>query len=55
MNSLQPKKDDISRHPLNGLALDAALRLLPQGRELRVETRTRSRGTVIDGQLLNHS
>ncbi len=55
MNSLQPKKDDIIRHPLNELAVDRVVRLLLQGRELRVEARTRSREIVIDGQSLNHS
>jgi len=55
MNSLQPKKDDILRHPLNELALDGVVRLLLQGGELRVEAQTRSRGIVIDGQSLNHS
>jgi len=55
MNSLQPKKDDILRHPSNELALDAVARLLLQGRELHVEAQTRSQGIVIDRQSLNHS
>jgi len=54
MNSLQVKKDDTPRHPLNKLALDAVVRLLLQGRELRLDARTRCPGIVIDGQSLNH-
>jgi hypothetical protein len=55
MNSLQPKKDDILRHPLNEQSVDGVVRLLLQGRELRLAARTGSRGTVIDRQSLNHS